>query len=535
VTLTTLSIASEDGRDGNVATPIIEHARTAPEQLAVVVPDAGGITYRELDRRSAGFCAALEKSGFRCGDRIILAAPLSTNFYALALGVLRGGMTLVLIDGHIGLRRALKAVTVSDAAGIVSASQLLRWGRVVPALRRVKRISDKSLAALISEPAPTSAPAPLHADQPAMVAFTSGTGGTPKGGVRTHNLLAQQHRVLLRSFPLRPGDVDMPCFPAFVLHNLGCGATTVLPPGDVQRPSQIDPALVLRAIERYGVTSLSGAPAFIRRLTAATLTAGRALAGMRRVLVGGAPVPPRLCRDSVEAFPEASVRVVYGSTEAEPIAHIEASHVSASIDEGLLVGHPVPEIDLVVAALPEPRPALGPDGLTPYSATHGEVVVRGPHVARAYVGDPVASARLKLVMPTGDVWHCTGDTARLDARGRLWLTGREGDGVVHQGRVLHPLGLEAAVLDVPGVKAAALVAHARAPEGEVAVVLDGDVAHRRLRRWLSANGLGSLPVRRVAALPVDARHRSKVNRPALQVGLEGWRARLGPARWMQPK
>jgi acyl-CoA synthetase (AMP-forming)/AMP-acid ligase II len=117
------------------------------------------------------------------------------------------------------------------------------------------------------------------------------------------------------------------------------------------------------------------------------------------------------------------------------------------------------------------------------------------------------------------VWHRTGDVGRLDAQGRLWLLGRVGTDVVHRGRVLHPYVAEAAALSIHGVRAAALVAHHGCPEGELNVELDADadaaVTMAALRQALTMRGLSALPLRRRRAIPMDARHASKVSRAEL--------------------
>jgi acyl-coenzyme A synthetase/AMP-(fatty) acid ligase len=130
--------------------------------------------------------------------------------------------------------------------------------------------------------------------------------------------------------------------------------------------------------------------------------------------------------------------------------------------------------------------------------------------------------------PTSADWHRTGDIARVDARGRLWLLGRVGDAVVHRGRVVHPYVVEAAALAFREVRAAGLVAHAEAPEGELAVSLVDGADERAvvatLRGRLDALDLAALPVRVLPHIPMDARHGSKVARREL-AGMLTWRAR----------
>jgi acyl-CoA synthetase (AMP-forming)/AMP-acid ligase II len=251
-----------------------------------------------------------------------------------------------------------------------------------------------------------------------------------------------------------------------------------------------DPLALLDLMERCGVTSLSGAPAYLSRLSSAILARGMPVARVRRIVTGGGPVGRALCADLQRAFPRAQSHVIYGATEAEPIASVAIGDLLAvDGEEGFLVGLPVRDTRVQLMSLDGER------GLV------GEVAVRGSQVASA------------------GAWHRTGDVGRLDSQGRLWLLGRVGADVVHRGRVLHPYVAEAAALSVPGVRAAALVAHRGSPDGELSVELDAGAdaagAMEELRAVLARHGLSSLSVRRRRSIPMDARHASKVSRGEL--------------------
>jgi acyl-CoA synthetase (AMP-forming)/AMP-acid ligase II len=237
--------------------------------------------------------------------------------------------------------------------------------------------------------------------------------------------------------------------------------------------------------------------------------------------VGGAPVSRRLCGQIVDAFPAVETHIVYGSTEAEPICHVSPRDVLASVGDGILVGAPVPNVAVALVVPPErpPRERCGIDAFRVRRGEAGEVLVRGAHVNERYVSDPGAECQTKLRFTDGEFWHRTGDIARMDELGRLWLLGRVSDSVRHRERVLYPLVVEEVVNSIEGVNQSALVAHDGAAEGELAVVLDSPNAVGSIRSMLSARGLGMLPVRLVSRIPVDRRHQSKVDRGALRKSL----------------
>ncbi len=510
----------------NLADAILEHATFARRRPALVIEGEPSLSFGELADRVARLRAGLDRHGIRPGDRVLVLAPLGFDMIAIAVALLASGATLVTLDGRLGARRVARALAVARPRAVISVRALLRFWPLVPALARARRFSldgaglgTHDFAELVATPDSTPSVAPVA---PAMVSFSSGTGGRAKGVERTHEILFAQHRALRRAFPVLDSDVDMPAFPAVTLHNLACGITTVLPPVDVREPASADAARVIAAARRYGVTTLSGAPAYLSRLARFVSDAGVALPRLRRIAVGGAPVSRALCRALGDAFPAAESVVVYGSTEAEPMAHVAAGELLRAEGDGFLVGGVDPAAEIELVRLPDEPPAGAGSRLPEYRVADGEVgeiVVRGRHVVERYVGDDEAERRTKLPAADGSIWHRTGDLARRDARGRLWLAGRVADVVSHDGRTLWPFDVEARVLECEGVHAAALVADPHHPGAVLAVELEAGapaIAFGRVQGALASRGLGSLPVCAIGHIPMDARHQSKVDRIALR-------------------
>jgi olefin beta-lactone synthetase len=410
------------------------------------------------------------------------------------LAILACGLTLVLVDGRQGWARLLGTLRRMQADAVVGPRALLRLWPLIPALRRARRFSSiDELVGRTPVGAATAGelrPVRVGRDTPAVISFSSGNTGAAKPVVRTHGVLLAQHRALADALPLDADDVNLPGFPVATLHNLCCGTATVLPSADLRTMADADPHGVLALVERHAVTSLSGAPAYMSRLARAVLDAGVPAGRIRRVAVGGGPVGRALCADIRRAFPNAAAHVVYGATEAEPIAVADMADVIA-VDggTGFLVGRPVTGTSVRL---------LDEEGR---EARVGELAVRGAQVAG------------------GELWHRTGDIARLDADGRLWLLGRAGAAVVVRGRMIQPYVAEAAALSVPGVRAAALVARPGAADAELVVQpADGAAAGPLLEQVAAAVarcGLGEVRMRTCRAIPMDARHASKVSRAEL--------------------
>jgi acyl-CoA synthetase (AMP-forming)/AMP-acid ligase II len=490
----------------NVVDLIVDHARRSPDTPALVTP--GGdrdrvIRYGDLVGRAAAYAAWLDSAGIPAGARVQLLVRPDAEVYALVLAILARGMTLVVADGRGGVRRLL--ATLADAAPdvVIATPAVMCWWPLVSTLRRARRFTMGGsipgaghLADLVAQGTVLPlAPRAVPVETPAVVSFSSGNTGRSKAVVRTHGVLLAQHRALAAAIPLDDADVNLPGFPLATLHNLCCGTTTILAPADLRTMADAEPAAVAAIVDRCGVTSLSGSPAYIGNLARHLIRAATPARSVATLVVGGGPVGRALCAEIRRAFPLADVHVVYGATEAEPITAVTIDEVAAERErEGFLVGRPVEGSEVCLLATTDSR------------ASVGEVAVRGEHVAG------------------GSAWHRTGDIGRFDANGRLWLLGRVGTAVSYHGITVHPYVVEADALSVAGVRAAAFVAHSRAPNGELVLQLDigadDGVVLRDLRDVLADRGLPELSMHVTDAIPMDARHGSKVARPALLTMLE---------------
>ena len=500
----------------NVASLVLRHAQTAPHRLAFIATDqmGGVVSYGELAVRVAAFAHDLERAGVGAGDRVLLLLPMSVDLYALALAILASGAAVTLVDGRLAPRRLLAAISDAEAHTIVAPAALMRWWPLVRATWRMRRctldgwaLGSSRLRGRGARSAPTVTD--VRADHPALISFTSGSTGRAKAIVRTHGVLTAQHRALAAAFPSAADDVNLPGFPVAALHNLCCGSTTVLPSTRDARPHNVAQRAeaMLTLVRLHGVTSLSASPAVLDALAAAVLRSRDPVPTLRRIVVGGGPVSRRLCDRVLRAFPDAEATVIYGATEAEPIATVSMAEVLTAAGTGFLVGRGVPSVEVALR---------GGDGRATGDIEPGigEVTVRGAHVIQA----ATASGR-----DAG--WHRTGDVGAFDARGRLWLLGRIGFSVTHRGRELHPYIVEAEALAIDGVRAAALVRHAHAPDGELVISLsadaDGCLVQKSIKERLEALDCSTLPVRVCAEIPMDARHASKVAREELVRRLSG--------------
>jgi acyl-CoA synthetase (AMP-forming)/AMP-acid ligase II len=516
----------------NIAARLIERAARHPDRTAIV-HDRGGrsrrITFGELPRQVASIAAALSDRGIGPGDRVVLFVPMSIDLYLVLLACLHVGATAVFVDAWAGRERLEAAVAAAQPRAFIGTrrAQLLRLTR--GALRRIPisiTITRRWLDLAGSPAASASSPAAVANDDVALVTFTTGSTGAIKAAARSHGFLWAQHEVLAEHLGLTESDVDLPTLPVFVLNDLACGVTSVIPDFDPRRPAEIRPETIVRQIESEHVTTTSGSPAFYQRLLRWCRDHGRPLR-VRNLFTGGAPVLPPLAR--LLADPKAftgEAHVVYGSSEAEPIASIAVREMLAAMasvagrpaPDGICAGRPVPQIELrIIRACDDPI-ALGPSGLAEWVVARGEVgevVVSGAHVLAGYWNDPESERRNKI--REGDrLWHRTGDGAWLDAEGRLWLMGRVKQRLEREGRVWWSGPAELRACELPGVSHAAYFGALDPSRGQRAVLCvemtGGPSTAPDIERVRAA--LDPIPVDELHAvrhIPRDPRHESKTD------------------------
>ncbi len=488
-------------------------------------------TFAELERHSGQVATLFQRAGIGSGDAVLIFHPMSADLYAILLGVFRLGAVAMFLDPSAGKAHIERCCELQIPKALVASpkAHLLRF--TSPALRRIPNKfvvgpwlpGATPLAKAKREPS-VNVCEPCSAETPALLTFTSGSTALPKAAVRTHGFLLAQHQVLHRRLDFAESEVDLTTLPIFLLANLASGLTSVIPEGDLRSPGSVEPIPILSQIKRHHITRCAASPAFFERLLDAPLESRRDFALLRKIYTGGAPVFPRLLEALSIAAPDAKVEAVYGSTEAEPIAHIDAREITPADrsamrgGRGLLTGLRIPEIRLRTIPDQWGRP-VGPftneefEQLQLSPMQTGEIVVAGDHVLTGYLhgrGDEESKFRV------GDeVWHRTGDAGKFDEQGRLWLLGRCSARIRDSRDELYPFTVECVAMEHPQIRRAAFLIHAgkRLLAVEGYTELDPFVLQKLKADLLWA---GVDDIRGVDHLPVDKRHNAKIDYPALK-------------------
>jgi acyl-CoA synthetase (AMP-forming)/AMP-acid ligase II len=518
----------------NLVSLLAERAREHPGRPALVDSCHGRdrvVTFGDLSRRVNAGAAALRDMGLARGQVVLVFQPVSIELYEFLLAAFHSGLRVMLADPSAG-RDFLSLCcgrVMPDAFFGPWKAQCLRMA--VPGLRRIRKpiVSGSWFPGARRWKTDGDGPPPvdLPNEEAALITFTSGSTGVPKAAARSHGFLLAQHRSLSRALDFENGEVDLITLPVFVLANLASGLTSVLAATDLARPGAPDAAAIRSQCERHGVTRCAASPAFFEGL----LRSADGLPPLRKIYTGGAPVFPDLLRKLRAALPHALIHSVYGSTEAEPIAHLRADEATAEITRaggGLCAGVPVDEIGLRIIRNHWGKP-LGPmsDNEFPHmfmpAGEAGEIVVSGDHVLRGYLGG-IGDGETKIRVGES-VWHRSGDAGWLDATGRVWLLGRCAEKLpmfpagerLPVEALCYPFAIECAMREnFPDIRMAAIKW-----KGSRTLVIGKSCASREREAIRSmAVELGMEEIVCLASLPLDRRHNAKIDYPALRGILE---------------
>ncbi len=401
-----------------------EHWRASPERPVLFDATRGWLSWGALEAASAAAAARLAGAGLGAGDRVLIAAPSSCDHAVALVACLRLG--LVIVPANPGYRpaelQALAREAAPRAALVADAAQ-------AACLRGLASLGLVTTPALPGAAGPRPPLDRMGPEAPALLAYTSGTTGRPKGVLLRHGNLQASAEALRSAWHWVPEDRLVHALPLFHMHGFGVGLLGTLQAGaSALLLPRFEPGAVLEAVARHAATLFFGVPTMWHRLAEAPGVG--ALASLRLCVSGSAPLPAALHARLAE---RAGVSILerYGMTETGMLT----SNPVAGERRAGSVGFPLPGVELRLA---------GPNG---------EIEVRGPNVFGGYLDRPDANAAAF----TADGWFRTGDLGALDPDGALRIVGRAKELVISGGYNVHPQEVEEVLRAHPGIEDAAVV------------------------------------------------------------------------------
>lgn len=426
-------------------------------------------------------CAAqarLANEGIGKGDHVALIGLNSIEWLEAFFGIMRAGAVAVPISHKFPVS-VLQYVLENSESKLVLAdcADRLPEGNAVPF-----RLLD-SFAAEAGKKEELPAPAPVDPADPAMVLYTSGSTGKPKGVVRSHG----SHLWIMEQGEKASDGAFRSILVAAPLYHMNGLATVqgALVHGDriVLQP-QFDARGFLQAIADHGVTKLTGVPPMMAlALREKDLIQSLDLSSLTENFFGSAPLTEELIADIEAAFPNAKLAISYGTTESGPVAFSPHPDGRPTPKNSVGVAHPAVRVRL-----------LDTDGSVLVDEGMGGKGPAGPAIGNLAVGSPAELSlylnRPDLARPIDtDGFYRSGDLFRRDEDGFYYFTGRVDDMFVSGGENVHPAAVEAALVEHPGVREAAVVPVADEMKGAkpVAFVVRQDgtgATEEELKAWV---------------------------------------------------
>jgi acyl-CoA synthetase (AMP-forming)/AMP-acid ligase II/pimeloyl-ACP methyl ester carboxylesterase len=508
------------------------------------------VSVAELYHISNKIAKGFTDLGIEKGDRVILFVPMSLYLYASMFALQKIGAIPTFLDSWA--RRDQLGVSAEVAAPkcMISFQQAFDLCTGAPVfdnmpLKIVVGEHTGKFDATIEQLMQSQGDVPIcpmEQEETALITFTTGSSGTPKGANRTHRFLAAQHYALHRGLPYEESDVDLPVFPIFSLNNLAEGVATVIPSFDVGAPTPTVPPTLLGQFKACNVTCTTLSPSIFNSLSKYCLENSITMPELKRVVTGGAPVSRDNIVDFTKVAPNAEILVLYGSTEVEPIAHISAKEMielksvteddAELVDEGVNVGHLDKGLQYKFIKIDkgtiEIKNDAEFDSITLEEGNVGELIVSGEHVCRDYFNNKEAFSRAKILDHNNIVWHRTGDLGRLDKNGNLWLVGRVHNAINRDGTYCFPVRAEIVLKKLPFTKYCAYLGAEDEKLGEktVCVVapneenkISKDEMIAEISRIMKKNNIVVDDIIIHENIPMDARHHSKVEYAVLRKDL----------------
>ncbi len=435
----------------NLSTVLAQAAADDGERAAVRLDDLV-LSYSQL-RDAAGRAASLLSSlGVAPGDRVGVMLPNVPAFPIAFYGALGAGAIVV------PMNPLLKNREVAHYVGDSGAKVVFAWHQAAAEAAKgaagtgaqVLEVDEPDLHALLAGLTPAPSVADQAGDDDAVILYTSGTTGTPKGAELTHaNLIRNAELAAATMLNVRRGDVTMGCLPLFHVFGLTCALNaTIIGGGTLTLLPRFEAGQALEIIGRDKVTIFEGVPTMYAAMLHHRAHASADTSSLRTCITGGAAMPLEIMRGFEETF-GCMILEAYGLSETSPVASF--NHPDRVRKPGS-IGTPMEGVEMRV---------VDREGASLPVGEVGEIAIRGHNVMKGYWGKPEVTAE---AIPDG--WFRTGDLAKADDDGYFFIVGRQKDLIIRGGYNVYPREIEEVLHEHQAVAEVAVIGIPHAELGE---------------------------------------------------------------------
>jgi fatty-acyl-CoA synthase len=443
----------------NAAVMFFDRVRRSPDRPALALLHGPTHTYAELGERLARTVADLRRRGVGRGDRVAYAGVNSAELVEHLVAALHLGAVFVPLNTRLSPPELRFIVTDAGAKVLVADEATAPLFATVRDDLGVDHFVElgtdgpttaPGTATTAGAPEPLGDPADVDPDDVAVLMYTSGTTGHPKGAMISHgNVVSTVHNLMLL-IPMGPASGMLAMAPLFHVGALALVLGTLATGGRVIVLEAFDPAAVFDAIEEHPCTFSFGVPAMLQAMTADPRFERADLSNLF-LMCAGAPVPESLLHLYLDRG--AKVTQGYGLTESTAVVSLLEADWAARKIGSAGMPYPLTAVELRDA-----------DGQRIEAAgVDGEIWIKGRNVVKGYWNRPEATAALR----DGDGWLRTGDAGRFDADGFLYITDRVKDMLITGGENVYPAEVEKVLAGHPDVAEVAVVGTPDERWGEV--------------------------------------------------------------------
>ena len=426
----------------NLAGLLTTTAAAHPDRPAVRLDDTT-VSYRELDEAAARCAGLLRAHGVSAGDRVGIMLPNVPEFPVVYFGALRLGA--VVVPMNVLLKERETAFYLKDP----QARLVLAWHEFTAAAQAgadaagatCVTVEPAEFADLLTAAEPVPEVAEVAGDDTAIILYTSGTTGTPKGAELTHdNLRSNAITTADTLFEFTPEDVVLGALPLFHAFGQTCAMNAAVYAGALLTMlPRFDAGKGLEVIARDRVTVFEGVPTMFTAFLHHPEQAAADTSSLRVCCSGGAAIPVEVLRGFEEAF-ACTVLEGYGLSETSPVASFNHPH---GVRKPGSIGTPIRGVEMKVA---------DDDGVEVTDGEVGQIFIRGENVMKGYWQRPDATEEVMV-----DGWFVTGDMAVRDEDGLYAIVDRKKDLIIRGGYNVYPREVEEVLYEHPGVLEAAVV------------------------------------------------------------------------------